>query len=185
MSRRHKESLRSLTVDERQWLARLARSGSEPAEQVAWAKALLAVTAGHSYIAAARLAGRHSGDAVSHLVTRFNREGKGALARRPGQGAKPTYSALERAKIIAQAGRLPEPARDGTGHWSLMTLRRALREAPDGLPRVSTYTIRTVLHEARVRWVKSRTWCTTGQAVRRRKAGLVTVTDPDAEAKKI
>ena len=77
MSRRHKESLRSLTVDERQWLARLARSGSEPAEQVAWAHALLAVTAGHSYPAAAGLAGRHSGDAVSHLVTRFNREGKG------------------------------------------------------------------------------------------------------------
>jgi hypothetical protein len=65
-----------------------------------------------------------------------------------------------------------------------MTLRRALRRVPDGLPHVSTYTIGVVLHEAGLRWVAARTWCETGKAVRKRRSGAVTVTDPDAEAKK-
>ena len=46
MSRRKKDPLRALSDDEREKLQRLARSGSEPAEQVARAKALLAVAEG-------------------------------------------------------------------------------------------------------------------------------------------
>lgn len=65
-----------------------------------------------------------------------------------------------------------------------MTLRRALRRAPDGLPHVSTYTIGLVLHAAGFRWLAARSWCDTGRAVRRHRSGTVTVTDPDAEAKK-
>jgi hypothetical protein len=73
---------------------------------------------------------------------------------------------------------------DGTATWSLSTLQRALREANDGLPQVSEFTIRKVLLEAGYRWQGSRTWCQTGQVVRQRKAGTVVVTDPDSEAKK-
>ncbi len=65
-----------------------------------------------------------------------------------------------------------------------MTLRRALRAAPDGLPHVSTGTIRAVLIDAGWTWQRSRTWCATGTVQRKRKSGIVTVTDPDAEAKK-
>ena len=80
MSRCQKDPLRPLTEDECQKLQRLARSGSEPAERVARAKALLAVVEGHSYLEAARSVGRKSSDAVSQLVARFNREGFSAPA---------------------------------------------------------------------------------------------------------
>jgi hypothetical protein len=59
-----------------------------------------------------------------------------------------------------------------------------LRKAPDGLPKVSTFTIGQVLHEAGYTYQANRTWCPTGKVVRKRKAGLVTVTDPDTEPKK-
>jgi len=49
---------------------------------------------------------------------------------------------------------------------------------------VSTATIRQTLWEAGYSWQQSRTWCQTGTVVRRRKAGPVTVTDPDATPKK-
>ncbi len=58
------------------------------------------------------------------------------------------------------------------------------RFTPDGLPRVSRFTIARILHEAGLSWQKSRTWCETGAALRRRKDGLVRVSDPDAPAKK-
>jgi len=74
--------------------------------------------------------------------------------------------------------------RDGTGTWSLATLRRVLRQAPDGLPTVSTATIWTVLHDAGFAWQRDRSWCETGASVRKRKGGTVTVHDPDAVAKK-
>jgi hypothetical protein len=184
MSRCQKTPLRPLSEDERQKLQRLARASIEPAEQVAWAKALLAVADGCNYTEAARRAGRQSGDAVSQRVERFNSEGLGALVRRSGQGSKPTYGPAERTRVLAEVQRQPEPAEDGTASWSLMTLRRALREAPDGLPQVSTYTIRSVLEDAGYRWLGSRSWCQTGEVVRRRKSGPVTVIDPDAVAKK-
>jgi hypothetical protein len=66
-----------------------------------------------------------------------------------------------------------------------MTLRRALRKAADGLPAVSTYTVRAVLKEAGWSWPRTRTWCETGISTRKRKSGeRVKVIDPDAEAKK-
>ena len=80
--------------------------------------------------------------------------------------------------------RQPEPSEEGTVEWSVMTLRRSLREAPDGLAQISGYTIHSVLREAGFRWLGNRSWCETGQVVRRRKSGSVTVTDVDAEVKK-
>jgi hypothetical protein len=59
-----------------------------------------------------------------------------------------------------------------------------LRHAPDGLPKVSSYTIWRVLHDAGWRWQHNRSWCETGKALRKRKSGIVEVTDPDAEPKK-
>ena len=90
----------------------------------------------------------------------------------------------ERNRILAEARRAPDREADGTATWSLMTLRHALRTAPDGLPNVSTGTIRAVLIEAGWSWQRSRSWCETGTAQRKRKHGIVTVIDPDAEAKK-
>jgi transposase len=184
MPRPQKDPLRRLTPTERRELTRLRRSPSAPAAEVTRAALILLVSDGRSYQDAARAVGRTSGDAVSHLVTRFNREGPAAVTPRHGGGHPPTYAGKVRDRILREAARAPTPERDGTATWSLATLRRVLRAAPDGLPRVSTYTIWRVLREAGYSFQRTRTWCPTGRAVRRRKAGRVTVTDPDAGAKK-
>jgi len=110
--------------------------------------------------------------------------GLSALAPRHGGGAPPIYGSAERERILREARRKPDRERDGTATWSLTTLQRALRQAPDGLPQVSTYTIWIVLHEAGFTWQASQTWCETGKVKRKRKAGVVEVTDPDAAPKK-
>jgi transposase len=148
------------------------------------AKELLAVADGASFGSAARRAGRKSGDAVAHLVSRFNRDGNDALAERHGGGQHKRYTAAEQERILREARREPDRNRDGTATWSLTTLQRALRRAPDGLPTVSTYTIWCVLHDAGFVWTKDQSWCETGMVVRKRKSGTVTVVDPDATAKK-
>jgi len=184
MSRRQKDPLRPLTADERAQLARISRSHSEPAAQVAHAKAVLAVADGQSFTAAARAAGRRSGDAVAQLVARFNRDGLAALGAEHGGGQPKRYTEAEQARILREVRRAPDREADGTATWSLSTLQRALRRAPDGLPTVSTYTIGCVLHDAGFAWGKDRSWCETGTAVRKRKRGTVTVLDPDAGAKR-
>jgi transposase len=184
MSRRRKDPLRALTDDERQELTDLSRSRTAPATRVARAIILLAVASGCDYQQAAKAAGRKSGDAVSHLVARFNREGLAALDPRYGGGHEPTYDTAARDRILRAVARTPTPETDGTATWSLTILRQVLRAAPDGLPKVSTFTIWQVLHTAGYTFQRTRTWCPTGSAARKRKAGAVTVTDPDAAAKK-
>ena len=184
MSRCQKEPLRPLTEQERHAMQRIVRSGSERMDVVARTKEVLAVASGVTYHDAAVGAGRRSPEAVAKLVARFNRDGLSALEPHGRGGPKPRYGAQARQRILTEAKRTPNPEQDGTASWSLMTLRRALRCAPDGLPAVSTYTIGQVLHASGYRWLASRTWCETGQAVRKRRAGTVKVTDPDSEAKK-
>ncbi|CAN5653367.1 hypothetical protein BH20ACT10_BH20ACT10_12630 [soil metagenome] len=65
-----------------------------------------------------------------------------------------------------------------------MTLRRALRGADDGLAEVSTHTIWKTLKEAGFDLQKYRSWCETGVVERKRGGEVVTVVDPDAQAKK-
>ena len=185
MTRRQKDPLRPLTEEERNLLVRISRSQAEPASHVARAKALLAVADGISYTQAAKTAGRRSGDAVSKVVSRFNREGLAALEPGHGGGRRTIYAASERERILAEVRREPDREKDGTATWSLSTLRRALRRAPDGLPEVSTYTIWKVLKEAGFDWQRTRSWCETGKVKRKGKSGeVVEVIDPDAEAKK-
>lgn len=182
MPQRQKDPLRLLSELERAQLEQLSRCQAAPASQVARAKALLAVAQGNGFTDAARAAGRRSGDAVAHLVARFNKEGLLAIVPRHGGGPVSRYTAPERERILAEARRTPDREKDGTATWSLSTLQRALRNKE--LPAVSRHTIWCVLHEAGLSWQKNRTWCDTGTVPRRRKSGVVSVTDPDAEAKK-
>ena len=185
MSRRQKDPLRPLSEAERTSLSRLSRSQSAPAAQVARARALLAVAMGQSYTAAAQLVGRQVGDTVARWVAGFNRDGLAAVVPRHGGGHRVRYGEAEQRRILAEVARAPERVRDGTATWSLSTLRDALRRAEDGLPGISTYTIGRALHAAGYSWQKGRSWCETGVVVRQRKyGGLVTVTDPDAAAKR-
>jgi transposase len=185
MSRQQKDPLRPLSDTERRSLTRLSRSQSASAAQVARARALLAVADGQSYTMAAQLVGRHTGDTVGRWVAGFNCDGLAAVVPRHGGGHRIRYGEAEQRRILAEVTRAPERARDGTATWSLATLRDALRRAKDGLPGISTYTIGRTLHAAGYGWQKARSWCETGVVVRKRKhAGLVTVTDPDAAAKR-
>src|SRR5689334_11022378 len=184
MSRRKNDPLREISPEEYQALVQLSRSQTAPAVEVTRSRLLLAVARGDDYQDAARSVGRRSGDAVSHLVARFNAEGLAALTPRHAGGRRPTYDARDRARIAAEAARAPTPEADGTATWSLSALQRSLRAAPDGLPKVSTYTIRRVLRESGASYQRTRTWCPTGRALRRRKAGPVQVADPDSDAKK-
>lgn len=185
MARRQRDPLRPLTAEERATLERICRAGSERADRVARAKALLAVADGAPYTVAAAGAGRRSGDGVAQLVGRFNRAGLAALAGRHDGGPGAQYGPAERARILREFERTPDRRADGTATWSLATLQRALRRAPDGLPRVSTWTILQTLWDAGYTPQQDRTWCRTGTATRKRKDGsVVTVTDPDATPKK-
>lgn len=185
MARQQKEPLRRLTPAERVALEQITRARSERADCVARATALLAVASGATFAAAARAAGRRAGDAVAQLVARFNREGLAAVMPRHGGGPARQYQADEQERILCEFRRPPDREQDGTATWSLSTLQRALRRAPDGLPALSTWTILHTLHEAGYTWQESRTWCLTGVAQRKRKDGTVVWTvDPDATAKR-
>jgi transposase len=184
MTRRQKDPLRPLTDDERHVLDQISRARSEPVSHVERAKLVLALADGASYTAAARAVGRRSNDAVAELVARFNCAGVLAIAPRHGGGRPIQYAAAERERILCEFRRTPDRAQDGTATWSLTTLQQALRDAPDGFAHLSTFTIWWVLREAGYTWQRSRTWCPTGTATRKRKAGLVAVTDPDTTAKK-
>jgi transposase len=189
MARPQKAPLRPLTSEERTVLQRIARAGSERADRVARAKALLAVEAGDRFTVAARAAGIRTGDAVARWVARFNTVGLDALDRGHGGGPETVYGAEEEERILREFRRTPDREQDGTGTWSLTTLRRALRRAPAGLPTVSNWTILRVLHAAGYTWQNSRTWCQTGTVTRRRKGSegqpvVVEVNDPQGEEKR-
>ena len=184
MARQPNHSLRALSTQERECLLSIRRSYHEPAAHVARAKALLAVADGCSFSEAARRAGRRSGDAVGQLIRRFNRSGLTVLETRHKGGRQASYSDEHRQRILQEFVRAPDREADGTITWSLSLLRNAVRKTGDGLGQVSTYTIWAVLHEAGYTWQRDRTWCRTGEVLRKRKAGVVRVQDPDHQAKK-
>jgi transposase len=182
MGPRIQEPLRPLTDTERAHLAALVRATSERADVRQGALALLAVAEGASYSAAARRAGLLKGDTVSRLVQRVNAHGLAALEIAPGRGRKPIYSAAERQQILDTLQQPPERTTDQSATWSLTLLQRRLRAS--GLPQVSRDTIHKTVRAAGYSWQRTRTWCPTGTARRKRKSGVVTVVDPEAERKR-
>jgi transposase len=177
-----KEPLRALSEQEKRELQRVVKATSERLDVVRRAKAVLAVAGGRTFTEAAHEAGLKSGDGVGKLVKRFNQSGLAALQIAPGRGRKATYTRAQRARILSEVQRAPDRKADQTATWSLKTLERTLRK--QGLSKLSASTIREVLHEAGYSFGKTRTWCPTGTAKRKRKAGVVTVQDPQAQEKK-
>jgi len=95
-------------------LERVSRAFGLPAALVARSKALLAVANGHSYVDAARLAGRRTGDAVAGLVSLFNRQGLAALEPRHAGGPAILYGAAAKERILREFRRKPDREPDGT-----------------------------------------------------------------------
>ena len=182
MATMQKERLRPLTIAEQGELQAIVKASSERVDRVQRATALLGAAGGATFSAAARAAGYQSPQAVTYLVRRFNQVGLAALEIAAGRGRRPTYDAAARARIVATAQRAPDRKVDGTATWSLSTLERTVRR--EGLPRVGATTIRRVLQDAGSSYQRTRTWCPTGTAQRKRKAGVVRVVDPQTEEKR-
>lgn len=181
--RRLKEPLRSLTEEERGYIEQVCRSSSAPASLVSRAKMLRAVAAGATAIDAARAGGCVDGDTVTALIRRVNAEGLAALPPRHSGGSEPRYTPALRQRILQEARRTPTPHEDGTATWSLTLLQNTLRQH-DGLETLGRSTIHTILHEEGMTYQKDRSWADTKKVIRKRKAGIVEVTDPHAETKK-
>jgi transposase len=160
----------------------VVKASSERVDRVRRARALLAVAETGRFAPAARQAGLRSVTAVADLVRRFNRQGMAALDIAAGRGRHPTYDRAARAHIVAVAQEQPRRREDQTATWSLRTLQRRLRR--EGLGRLGTSTIRRVLQDAGSSYQRTRTWCPTGTALRKRKSGPVQVTDPQTEEKR-
>jgi transposase len=182
MAHPQKHPLRPLSVQEECELRRIVKASSERVDVARRARALLAVAAKQPFPQAAHVAGFKEERSVSELVERFNARGLAALAIAAGRGRKPTYTSEQQARIIAEVQRPPDREVDQTATWSLMTLRRALRQTD--LPEIAAETIRQVLHEAGYSYQRTRTWVRTGYALRVRKSGTVTTYDPQTPEKK-
>ncbi|HEY6407113.1 MAG TPA: helix-turn-helix domain-containing protein, partial [Ktedonobacteraceae bacterium] len=178
------QPLRPLTELEREALQRVSRAPSETVSRHQRAVALLAVADGMSLIEAAKAAGWRVHDTVTRLMRRFNERGLGALDDLPRSGHPRSYGPTERARIEQELQRSPDLKEDGTATWSLTTLQRTLREAPDGLPQVSTFTILHSIHEAGYTWQQNRTWCQTGTTLHKGKHGVEERHDPYTQEKK-
>lgn len=178
------QPLRPLTEPEREELQRVGRAPSETVNRHQRAIALLAVDAGKTLSDAARAAGWKVPATVTRLIRRFNERGLAALDDLPRSGHPRSYGPTERARIEQELRRSPLLKADGTATWSLTTLQRALRDAPDGLPQVSTFTILHTIHEAGYSWQKNRTWCKTGTTLHKGKNGVEERHDPYTQEKK-
>lgn len=182
MAHPQKEPLRALSEQEERELQRLVKASSERLDVVRRARALVAVASGKTFTEAAHEAGLKSGKGVGQLVKRFNAGGLAALSIAAGRGRKPTYTSEHAARILAEVQREPDREQDQTASWSLVLLQTALRK--EALPHVARETIRQVLHEAGYSYQRTRTWVRTGSALRVRKSGTVTTSDPETPEKK-
>jgi transposase len=126
--------------------------------------------------------GQRRGRSRAAHARRAGARGLAALEIAPGRGRTPTSSAPDRQQILDVLQEAPERTTDQRATWSLTLLQRRLRAS--GLPQVSRDTLHQTLRHAGYRWQRTRTWCPTGTARRRRTAGVVTVTDPATEQKK-
>jgi transposase len=177
-----KHPLRPLTEQEERELCRIVKASSERVDVVRRARAIRAVAAKQTFPQAASAAGFKEARSVRRLVERFNRQGLATLLIASGRGRKPTYTSAHQGRILAEVQRQPEREEDQTATWSLLTLRGALRKKD--LPHIARETIRQVLHEAGYSYQRTRTWCRTGSALRKRKSGTVTVYDQETPEKK-
>jgi transposase len=119
--------LRTLTAGERRELERLARSRTEEARLVVRARIVLGLAAGERPYQVADRVG--VGRAAAYIwLHRFNAEGLNGLTDHPRPGRPPTYTADERAEVIAAA--LTRPADLGLpfGSWTLDRLQAYLSE---------------------------------------------------------
>jgi len=146
--------LRKLTAEERTELERLARSRTEEARLVVRAKIVLGLAAGERpYQVADRVGvGRM---AAYEWLHRFNAEGLKGFTDPPRPGRPPTYTAEQRAEVIAALTK-PEELGMPFASWTLDRLHAYLSEHKGiGIKRTR---IDEILIAEGLRWRKQETW---------------------------
>src|SRR3954468_20844144 len=150
-----KVTLRGLTSEERQGLEQLAASRTAQARFVERARLLLAIADGHRPSQVARDLGVCR-PTVFTWIRRFNEQGLQGLEDRPRAGRPHTYTAEQRAEVIAAA--LTDPKRLGLpfGCWTLDRLRAYLHEQK-GIG-MKPSRISELLVDEGLKWRQQETW---------------------------
>src|SRR3954449_8942459 len=150
-----KVTLRGLTPEERQGLEQLAASRTAQARFVERARLLLAIADGHRPSQVARDLGVCR-PTVYTWGRRFNERGFHGLEDRPRSGRPHTYTAEQRAEVIAAALSDPKGLGLPFGCWTLDRLRDYLNEQK-GIP-IKRSRIGETLVDEGLKWRHQETW---------------------------
>ena len=147
--------LREMTADERAELTRLARARKTEARVVERASILLALADGEKPAHIARRLGV-TRITVYGRLRRFNRVGLRALHDEPRSGRPATYTADQKAEVIAAALTKPDALGLPFGCWTLDRLAAYLDEHK-GIP-IKRSLIDELLQAEGLRWRTQETW---------------------------
>jgi transposase len=147
--------LRALTDEEQQAIAKLAQARTAPARLVDRARILQAAAQGQSSgkIAASLGCSRPT---VYAWIRRFNDQGLPGLQERPRSGRPHTYTAQQRAEVLATALTDPKSLDLPFGCWTLDRLQAYLNEQK-GIP-IKRSRIDEILIDEGLCWRKHETW---------------------------
>src|SRR3954449_4082462 len=148
-------ALRELAPEERQALEHLASSRTAQARFVERAQLLLAVAEGRRPSQVAKDLGL-SRPTVYTRIRRFNERGLHGLEDRPRSGRPHTYTAEQRAEVIAAALSDPKGLGLPFGCWTLDRLRDYLNEQK-GIP-IKRSRIGEILVDEGLKWRHQETW---------------------------
>jgi transposase len=147
--------LRVLTDEEQQAIAKLAQARTAAARLVDRARIIQSAAAGQSpgKIAAGLGCSRPT---VYAWIRRFNDRGLRGLEERPRSGRPHTYTAEQRAEVLATALTDPKVLDLPFGCWTLDRLQAYLNEQK-GIP-IKRSRIDEILTDEGLRWRKQETW---------------------------
>ena len=148
-------TLRTMTSEEQQAIAALLGSRTAPVRLVERARIVREAADGRSAPAIASAVGC-SRPTVYSWIRRFNDQGMAGLQERPRAGRPPTYTAEQRAEVVAAALTDPKGLGLPFGCWTLDRLQAYLNEQK-GLA-IKRSRIDEVLTEEGLRWRKQETW---------------------------
>ncbi len=148
-------TLRELTAEERQALEQLAASRTARARFVERARIVLALADGRRPSQVARELGL-SRPTVYIWLHRFNDRGLHGLEDQPRAGRPPTYTAEQRAEVIAAALADPKQLGRPFGCWTLDRLQTYLNEQK-GIP-IKRSRSDELLRAEGLRWRHQETW---------------------------
>lgn len=148
-------TLRMITPEEQQVIADLLHSRTAPVRMVQRTRMVQADAEGRSApVISAELG--CSRPTVYAWVRRFNDRGVVGLQERPRAGRPPTYTASQRAEVVATALSAPKALDLPFGCWTLDRLRAYLNERKSLA--IKRSRIDEVLTEEGLRWRKQETW---------------------------